>query len=178
MRIHQITRSPDPFRSVGYAFRRGHVVRSIIVLFCACITIPLLAQGTRALVPDPPSTCSDCAEWNAPQEPFRLFGNSYYVGPAALAAVLASPSGKKALETGLPTADDPQLGFGPNVMAFAPVHNLRVVADNEVVRVGSLAITPHYTPGHTPGAITWTWQSCEGATCKNMVYADSLSAVS
>src|SRR5215210_4899839 len=88
MRIHQITRSPDPFRSVGYAFRRGHVVRSIIVLFCACITIPLLAQGTRALVPDPPSTCSDCAEWNAPQEPFRLFGNSYYVGPAGLSSVL------------------------------------------------------------------------------------------
>ena len=63
-------------------------MRSIIVLLFACCTFPLLAQGTRALVPDPPSTCSDCAEWNAPQEPFRVFGNTYYVGPAGLSSVL------------------------------------------------------------------------------------------
>ena len=60
-------------------------------------------------------------------------------------------------------------------MAFPRVPNVRVVADNEVVRVGPLAITAHYTPGHTPGATTWTWQSCEGARCLNIVYADSLT---
>jgi metallo-beta-lactamase class B len=205
------------------------------------VAVPLLAQQPWTLAPDPPNTCSDCAEWNAPQEPFQLFGNSYYVGTAGLSSVLitsptdlilldgalpqsaalidahiralgfdtakvriianshghydhaggisalqratgatvvASASGKKALETGLPTADDPQLGFGPTAMGFAPVHNIRVVADKEVVRAGPLAITANYTPGHTPGAITWSWQSCEGARCMNMVYADSLSAVS
>jgi metallo-beta-lactamase class B len=97
---------------------------------------------------------------------------------ASGAAVVASESGKQALEAGMATPDDPQFGFGPKVMALPPVHNVRVVADHEIVRVGPLAVTAHYTPGHTPGAITWTWQSCEGTRCVNMVYADSLSAVS
>jgi metallo-beta-lactamase class B len=33
------------------------------------------------------------------------------------------------------------------------------------------------TPGHTPGGTTWTWESCEGDKCFNMVYADSLAPV-
>jgi metallo-beta-lactamase class B len=55
---------------------------------------------------------------------------------------------------------------------------VRVVADGEVLRVGDLAITAHMTPGHTPGAATWTWRSCEGERCLDVVYADSLNAVS
>jgi metallo-beta-lactamase class B len=34
------------------------------------------------------------------------------------------------------------------------------------------------TPGHTPGATTWTWRSCDGPRCYTIVYADSLNAVS
>jgi metallo-beta-lactamase class B len=205
------------------------------------VAAPIVAQQPKTLVPDPSNDCSDCMAWNAPQEPFKLFGNSYYVGTAGLSSVLvtspdglilldgalpqsaplidehiralefdtskiriianshahydhagginalqratgatvvASPQGKQALELGNSTPDDPQVGFGPKAMAFPPVRNVKIVADNEVVRVGPLAITAHYTPGHTPGAITWSWQSCEGARCVNVVYADSLSAVS
>jgi metallo-beta-lactamase class B len=46
------------------------------------------------------------------------------------------------------------------------------------VRLGDLAITAHYTPGHTPGGTSWSWKSCEKARCLDMVYADSLNAVS
>jgi metallo-beta-lactamase class B len=53
-----------------------------------------------------------------------------------------------------------------------------VVTDGETLRVGDLAVTAHFTPGHTPGGTTWTWRSCEGARCLDVVYADSLSAVS
>lgn len=42
------------------------------------------------LVPDPPHKCDDCADWNKPQEPFKLFGNSYYVGTGGLSAVLVT----------------------------------------------------------------------------------------
>jgi metallo-beta-lactamase class B len=94
------------------------------------------------------------------------------------AVVAASPSGAKALESGEPTADDPQFGFGPEQNRFPAVPNVRVVKDGEVVRIGDLAVTVHLTPGHTPGSTSWTWRSCEGATCKNIVYADSLNAVS
>jgi metallo-beta-lactamase class B len=94
------------------------------------------------------------------------------------AIVAASPAGATALERGLPTDDDPQFAFGFAVNHFPAVKNVRVVKDGEVVRVGDVAITAHLTPGHTPGSTTWTWRSCEGTTCKNIVYADSLNAVS
>jgi metallo-beta-lactamase class B len=34
------------------------------------------------------------------------------------------------------------------------------------------------TPGHTPGGTTWTWKSCEGDRCLDVVYADSVTPVS
>jgi metallo-beta-lactamase class B len=58
------------------------------------------------------------------------------------------------------------------------VKNVKGVKDGEVLRVGRLSITAHFTPGHTPGAMTWSWQSCEGTRCLDMVYADSLNPVS
>jgi metallo-beta-lactamase class B len=53
-----------------------------------------------------------------------------------------------------------------------------VVKDGETVRVGPLAITAHYTPGHTPGSTTWSWRACDGEDCRTVVYADSLNPVS
>lgn len=213
---------------------------AVTLLFLAVFPAFSLSQGRTSIQADSPSQCSDCAAWNAPHEPFRVFGNTYYVGVAGLSAVLitagadsilldgalpqsavlidahiralgfrtedirlivnshahydhaggiaalqrasgarvaASASGARVLERGAPEPDDPQYGFG-KVMLFPAVKNVRVVADGEVLRAGDLAITAHHTPGHTAGSTTWTWQSCEGARCLNMVYADSLNAVS
>jgi metallo-beta-lactamase class B len=58
------------------------------------------------------------------------------------------------------------------------VKHVKVVADGETLRVGDLAVTAHLTPGHTPGSTTWTWRSCEGSRCLQIVYADSLNPVS
>jgi metallo-beta-lactamase class B len=63
-------------------------------------------------------------------------------------------------------------------MRFPRVQSVRVVTNGEALHVGPLTITPHFTPGHTSGSTTWTWRSCEGAQCLNVVYADSLNAVS
>lgn len=199
------------------------------------------AQSTRALRPDPPHACDNCEEMNRPREPFRVFGNTYYVGvndissvlitngresilldggltqSAALidanirklgfktedirlilnshahydhaggiaalqrvsgAAVAASAAGAKAIERGDPTEDDPQFPLGRKVNGFPPVAGVRQVKNGETVRVGDLAVTAHLTPGHTPGSTTWTWKSCEGTRCYNIVYADSLNSVS
>ena len=97
---------------------------------------------------------------------------------ASGATVAASPSGADALQRGENTTDDPQFGFGKADNGFPPVKNVKVIKDSEVLRVGNIAITANFTPGHTPGSTTWTWQACEGANCLNMVYADSISAVS
>jgi metallo-beta-lactamase class B len=70
---------------------------------------------------------------------------------------------------------DPQHGSIP---AFAAARVGRIVADGEILTLGPLALTAHATPGHTPGGTSWTWRSCEGGACIDIVYADSMTAVS
>jgi len=96
---------------------------------------------------------------------------------ASGATVVSSASGAQGFAIGTAVPDDPQAGFGKTENAFPAVKNVRVVKDKEVVRLGPLALTMHNTAGHTPGSTTWTWQSCEGARCLNLVYADSISAI-
>lgn len=209
-------------------------IAGLVLLLIAIFQVPTFQS-------DPPHQCDSCDDWNKPREPFRLFGNSYYVGTDGLSAILivgseghilldggleqsaavidanirklgfktqdikiivnshghydhaggiaalqrasgatvyASPSGASALERGENTPDDPQFGFGKTDNGFPPVKNVKVIKDSEVLRVANVAITANFTPGHTPGSTTWTWRSCEGNNCLNMVYADSISAVS
>jgi metallo-beta-lactamase class B len=176
-------------------------------------------------------------DWNTPQEPFTLYGNTYYVGPHAVssvlitspaghilidggspespaqiaqhirqlgfriedvkyilnshehfdhaggiaelqrlsgAVVLTSTAGAPVLRTGLTSKDDPQLTDLPSTLA--PVARVEVIADGGVLKVGPLRVTAHYTPGHAPGGVSWTWQSVEAGVTANLVYADSLSA--
>ena len=96
---------------------------------------------------------------------------------ASGAEVAASPSSAAVLEAGAPGPDDPQYAELLPV-PMVPVRDVRVLADGETVRVGPLALTAHFTPGHTAGGTTWTWTSCAGGRCLRMVYADSLTPVS
>lgn len=94
------------------------------------------------------------------------------------ATVLASASTAQALALGHPVPEDPQFGTGPLDAFPAIASGVRVMNDGETVRLGSVAITEHDTPGHTPGATSWTWQSCDRDRCLNMAYVDSLTAIS
>ena len=53
-----------------------------------------------------------------------------------------------------------------------------MITDGQVVRLGNLWLTAIATPGHTAGAMSWHWVSCNGGVCRSIVYADSLSPVS
>jgi metallo-beta-lactamase class B len=59
-------------------------------LLVGLMTMALMLQATDSFRADPPKDCHSCAEWNSPREPFRVFGNSYYVGVAGLAALLVT----------------------------------------------------------------------------------------
>lgn len=95
---------------------------------------------------------------------------------ATRATVAASPRAAEALRTGKPTPDDPQFAIANN--GFPRVRDIRLIRDGETLTVGSVQITAHFTPGHTPGGTTWSWRSCEGSRCFDVVYADSLNPVS
>ena len=53
----------------------------------------------------------------------------------------------------------------------------RALADHDTIVVGPLTLTAHATPGHTQGSTSWSWRSCEGVACLDILYADSLTAV-
>lgn len=91
------------------------------------------------------------------------------------ATVVASAPAARVLETGRPSPDDPQYG---KVEPFPPVPVERIVGDGQTLLVGDIFVTAIATPGHTPGAMSWRWEACDGAVCRTMVYADSLSPLS
>jgi metallo-beta-lactamase class B len=94
---------------------------------------------------------------------------------ASGARVMASAPSAAVLARGRPGPDDPQFEIH---LDFPPVADVRALAEGEAVAVGAITLTPHLTPGHTPGGTTWTWRACEGGTCLDLVFADSQTPVS
>lgn len=185
----------------------------------------------------PASSCDNCPEWNKPQQPFRVYGNTYYVGPHGLTSILlTSKAGHVLIDGALPESvpqvvaniralgfriedvklivnshvhfdhgggiselqrlsgaevaaspwsaevltksgvgkGDPQFG---GIIPVALVPRAKTLRDGQMLRVGDIKLTAHFTPGHTPGGTSWTWKSCEGKRCLNLVYSDSMTAV-
>src|SRR6478672_6987278 len=91
------------------------------------------------------------------------------------ATVVTSAAAAKVLTAGTPSTDDPQFGIAKR---FPPVQVGRTVRDGEEVLIGNIMLTAIATPGHTPGALSWRWVSCDGGVCRTIVYADSLTPVS
>ena len=96
---------------------------------------------------------------------------------ASGAKVAASAVGARVLGEGAIGKDDAQ--YDPTQdPRIEKVSGVTVVGDDEVLTVGAIAIKAHMTPAHSPGGTTWSWTSCEKGRCLDMVYADSLNAVS
>ena len=91
------------------------------------------------------------------------------------ATLVSSAPAEKVLNTGLPSADDPQAGMHK---PFPAANVGRVIADGGDILLGNIRLFAMTTPGHTPGAMSWRWESCDGGVCRTMVYADSLTPVS
>ena len=186
------------------------------------------------------AACEDFDEWDKPGPPFRIHGNSWYVGTCGIAAVLvtggqghvlidggtekgasiiaqnirrlgfrlrdvklllhshehfdhvgglsslqrltgarlvASQEAAPVLSTGRDGAGDPQAGMHP---PFAAARVDAVLGADGQASLGALRLTAVPTPGHTPGALTWQWQSCASGNrdCRWIVYADSLNPIS
>jgi metallo-beta-lactamase class B len=212
-------------------------------------TLPLLLAAcapAEAEVQAPPASqwtasCEDWDDWDKPGPPFRIHGNSYYVGTCGIGAILIDTgttlvvidSGTQAgadgvlanlrslgldltrpidilqshehfdhvgglaqlgealsarivinqdvldvYLTGQADPRDPQAGMHEPMrpVSIDQVSPLRPGAslDYDGYVIQSIA-----TPGHTPGALSWQWESCdEAGLCRSIVYADSMSAIS
>ena len=77
------------------------------------------------------------------------------------------------------TADpaDPQAALLAKV-PLAPARVDRTLRDGAGLTVGGTRFTLHANPTHSPGSTSWTWQSCNGARCLTLAYADSTNTIS
>lgn len=91
------------------------------------------------------------------------------------AEVIAGHEAVQSLLQGRSTDDDPQHGELASMPAISDVRGFR---DGENLTLGGVTVTGHATPGHTPGSMSWTWQSCEDDLCKDVVFAASLNPIS
>ena len=69
---------------------------------------------------DAPIECNQCEQWNRPQQPFHVYGNTFYVGTGGLGSILINTEeGLVLLDAGLPQSAEliagniEQLGFRP-----------------------------------------------------------------
>lgn len=205
-----------------------------VIIFALLVSAAFASGQSNA----PVAPCDDCPVWNRAQQPFRIYGNAYYVGPHGLTSILlTSKAGHVLIDGALPesvpqiVANIRTLGFriedvklilnshahfdhaggiaelqrlsgarvalspwsaevltksgvgkrDPQFGSIAPVAlvpRADTLRDGQTLRVGDIELTAHFTPGHTPGGTSWTWRSCEGRRCLNLVYSDSMTAVS
>ena len=111
----------------------------------------------------------------ATHEHYDHVGGLKALQDATGAKVFARREAVATLRSGEPAAIDPQRGAIP---PFKGVTVSGELHDGEALPIAGIGLTPHATPGHTPGSTSWTWKSCEGAVCRTIAYVDSLSAVS
>lgn len=184
--------------------------------------------------------CEPWDDWDKPGPPFKLHGNTWYVGTCGIAAILiTSDDGHVLIDSGTEAGADVvlanirSLGFNPeDVQILLNSHEhfdhvggmakLQKATGGDVISsdigiyvlvngtdhpadpqygmhepmqrithgkpyyyanapelLERFGMTPHPTPGHTPGAMSWSWKSCEtDQDCIHVVYADSMSPVS
>lgn len=99
-------------------------VRRLVVaalLAAALAARPAAAQdGDPLTAAYPDSLCSNCAAWSVPQAPFRLHGDTYFVGTGGLGAILiTSPDGHVLIDGALPNSA-PRILAGVRALGFDP----------------------------------------------------------
>jgi metallo-beta-lactamase class B len=65
--------------------------------------------------------------------------------------------------------------FG-DAIVYPSVHADRLLQDGETVRLGTTSFQVWFTPGHTPGSMSWTWSDTHNGKPVRIAYVDSLTA--
>jgi metallo-beta-lactamase class B len=94
----------------------------------SCWSLPGLAPAVGQSVSPP---CLSCQEWNTPQTPFRILGNTYYVGTHGLSSVLiTSQAGHVLIDGDLPESV-PQIVANIRSLGFR-VEDVKVILNSHV----------------------------------------------
>ncbi|RIV87222.1 subclass B3 metallo-beta-lactamase [Aurantiacibacter xanthus] len=109
-------------------------------------------------------------------EHFDHIGGVAKIQQATGAELVTSQAAAEVFTSGEVSPEDPQFG---TIDGVKPARVDRIVGNGDVVELGNKRLVATATPGHTHGALSWSWQGCdEDGKCRTIVYADSLSPVS
>jgi len=211
---------------------------SILLTSCTASGAQTQSSSQIATPEEWATGCKPWDDWDKPAAPFKIHGNTYYVGTCGIASILivgrdnhflldtgteagsatvlknirdlglepleilaigyshehfdhiggmanvieatganlvSSPAAQEVFVTGEDNPLDPQYGMHEPMV---PLIVEMLVENGETIVVDGTSFLAVSTPGHTPGALSWQWESCEGSNCKTIVYADSLSPIS
>ena len=94
------------------------------------ILLALMPVATLAAQTSTPA-CSQCAEWNRPQKPFHIFGNSYYVGTHGISSILVtSKAGHVLIDGALPQSAE-QIAANIRALGFR-IDDVKVILSSHV----------------------------------------------
>jgi len=103
----------------------------ILGLLASLLFASTNATAARVAPDETPIDCDHCADWNQPQAPFRIFGNTYYVGTHGLSSVLiTTKNGLILLDGDLPQSV-PQIAANIKTLGF-DVHDVRLILNSHV----------------------------------------------
>jgi metallo-beta-lactamase class B len=92
------------------------------------LVVAVVASGQNGA---PVLSCADCPTWNERQEPFRIYGNTYYVGPHGLSSILVtSPAGHILLDGALPESV-PQIVANIRSLGFR-IEDVKLIGNSHV----------------------------------------------
>lgn len=109
---------------------RKHLPNPIHVLTLAAFMFALvvLASGQSGA---PASSCDNCPEWNKPQQPFRVYGNTYYVGPHGLTSILLTSKAGHVLIDGALPESVPQVVANIRALGFR-IEDVKLIVNSHV----------------------------------------------
>lgn len=123
---------------------------AVALALCGAAGMAYAAGAPRAAARQPP--CAQCAEWNRDQEPVRIFGHSWYVGPHGLGVILIDTG------AGLVLIDGALPESAPGILA-------RVRALGHDPREIRLILNTHAHSDHAGGIAAL--QAASGATVRS-----------
>ncbi len=77
------------------------------------------------------SSCEQCPAWNAPQKPFRVYGNTYYVGPHGLTSILITSKAGHVLIDGALPESAPRIAANIRALGFR-VEDVKLIVNTHV----------------------------------------------
>src|SRR3569833_1329689 len=99
--------------------------RSLLLLLAAA-AIPLTSAHAQDA-----SSCPKCAQWNVSQQPFPIYGNTYYVGTHGLSSILiTSPQGHILIDGDL-AESAPKIAASLHTLGFR-IEDVKLILNSHV----------------------------------------------